>query len=84
MDPRLVLDGFPGNVYHNATTVMITFAVNNYQDKSKLAEVLTWEKAFKEYMEDYVNNTSHANLTISYFTPEINSEDEVYSNVQVI
>ena len=43
--------------------------VNNYQDESKIAEVMAWEKEFIKYMDVYVNDSSHANLTISYTTP---------------
>ena len=75
INPKLVLGGYPYDVYQNATTLMIYFAVNNYKDESKLAEVITWEKAFKEFMADYVNNTAHANLTIAYFKPELRSND---------
>lgn len=76
IDPKLVLDGSPNDAYENATTLIITFAVNNYKDESKLAEVITWENAFKEFMAHYVNNASHANLTISYFTPEMSCNDD--------
>ena len=69
MDPNIVLTGFTGTAYKNATTLIITYMVNNYQDKSKMAEVQAWEKEFIKYMDVYVNDSSHANLTISYSTP---------------
>ena len=52
------------------TTMIITFVVNNYQDQSKMAEVMVWDKSFVEYMKVYTNDSSHANLTIHYSTPE--------------
>ena len=70
VDPAIALAGFKENAYNNATTMIITFVVNNYQDQSKMAEVMAWEKSFVEYMKAYINDSSHANLTIHYTTPE--------------
>ncbi|XP_078383034.1 NPC intracellular cholesterol transporter 1-like [Oculina patagonica] len=69
VDPNITLAGFTGTAYKNASTMIITYVVNNYQDESKLAEVMAWEKVFIKYMEAYTNDSSHANLTIKYFTP---------------
>lgn len=70
VDPNIALAGFTGTAYNNATTMIITFVVNNYQEESKMAEVMAWEKSFVEYMKVYINDSSHANLTIHYSTPE--------------
>lgn len=75
--PGDVLAGFPSPVYHNATSLEITFLVKNFLKDSKMAEVIAWEKAFQLYMEDYVKNPLHANLTITYSTPEM-SKDFLY------
>ena len=69
VDPNNALAGFTGTAYKNASTIIITYLVNNYPDESKLAEVMAWEKAFIKYMEVYVNDRSHANLTVKYSTP---------------
>jgi len=69
VNPSTALAGFTGNAYNNATTMIITFVVNNYQDESKKAEVMAWEKSFVEYMKEYINDSSHANI-IHYSTPE--------------
>ena len=70
MNPNTALAGFTGDAYNNATTMIITFVVNNYQDPSKMAEVMAWEKSFEKYMKMYINDSSHANLTIHYSTSE--------------
>lgn len=75
--PGDVLAGFPSPVYHNATSLEITFLVKNFLKDSKMAEVIAWEEAFQLYMEDYVKNPLHANLTITYSTPEM-SKDFLY------
>ena len=49
---------------------LLPFVVNNYQEESKMAEVMAWEKSFVEYMKVYNNDSSHANLTIHYSTPK--------------
>lgn len=85
MNPNIALGGFDGTAYENATTMIITFVVNNYQEKSKLAKAMAWEKAFLKYMKDYVRNSSNANLTIS-FSAERAIQDELdrESNTDII
>ena len=56
VEPIAVLDDFNGAAYENATTLVITFVVNNHTDKRKLEKPLAWEKPFKEYMEKYIEN----------------------------
>ena len=76
VNPNIALGGFNGTAYENATTMIITFVVNNYQDKRKLGKAMAWEKAFLEYMKEYVQNSSNGNLTIS-FTAERAIQDEL-------
>lgn len=85
VNPNIALGGFTGTAYENATTMIITFVVNNYQDKSKLAKAMAWEKAFLEYMKEYVVESSNRNLTIS-FSAERAIEDELdrESNTDII
>ena len=52
------------------TTMIITFVVNDYEDQSKMAEVMVWDKSFVEYIKVYTKDSSHANLTMHYSTPE--------------
>ena len=76
VNPNIALGGFNRTAYENATTMIITFVVNNYQDKSKLKKAMAWEKAFLEYMKEYVQNSSNRNLTIS-FSAERAIQDEL-------
>ena len=85
MDPKIALGGFNGTAYENATTLIITFVVNNYQDKSKLNKAMAWEKAFLEYMKKYVEEGSNKDLNIS-FSAERAIQDELdrESNTDII
>ena len=85
MDPNIALGGFNGTAYENATTLIITFVVNNYQDKSKLNKAMAWEKAFLEYMKKYVKERSNKDLIIS-FSAERAVQDELdrASNTDII
>lgn len=49
--------------YQSATSLIITFIVNNHLNKSanKMAE--TWEKAFLNYLKDYTG--TYINITYS-------------------
>lgn len=58
VNPNIAFGGFDGTDYNNASTLIITFVVNNHKDKSKLGKALAWEKAFIEYMKDYVKSFS--------------------------
>lgn len=83
--PNVALGGYNGTAYQNATTLIITYVVNNYEDKSKLKKALAWEKAFIEFMEEYVRNPNNNDLTIS-FSAERSIQDELEreSNTDVI
>ncbi|KAJ8409784.1 hypothetical protein AAFF_G00218430 [Aldrovandia affinis] len=71
--PWLVLGGYDGTNYNNATALVITFPVNNFHnDTEKLAKALAWEKEFINFVKNY----SNPNLTIS-FNAERSIEDEI-------
>ncbi|XP_061110400.1 NPC intracellular cholesterol transporter 1 isoform X2 [Conger conger] len=71
--PWLVLGGYDGTNYNNATALVITFPVNNYHnDSEKLGKALAWETEFVEFMKNY----SNPNLTIA-FSSERSIEDEI-------
>ena len=76
MNPDIVLGGFDGTAYQNATALIITFVVNNFKEKSKVAKAMAWEKAFIEFMKDYIQDSSNSNLTIS-FSAERAIQDEL-------
>ncbi|XP_060679902.1 NPC intracellular cholesterol transporter 1 [Hemiscyllium ocellatum] len=71
--PWLVLGGYNGDDYNNATALVITFPVNNYHnDTEKLNKALAWEKAFIDFLKAY----NDSNLTIAFST-ERSIEDEI-------
>ena len=76
INPNLALDGFEGTAYQNASTLIITFVVNNHKDKTKLKKAVAWEKAFIEYMKGYTMDPKNGNLTIS-FSAERAIQDEL-------
>ena len=85
VNPNIALGGFDGTAYENASTLIITFVVNNHQNKSKVTKAMAWEKAFLDYMKEYVKNSSNKNLTIS-FSAERAIQDELNreSNTDII
>ncbi|XP_074843385.1 NPC intracellular cholesterol transporter 1 isoform X2 [Carettochelys insculpta] len=71
--PWLVLGGYDGDNYNNATALVITFPVQNYYNETdKLMRALAWEKEFINFVKNYQN----PNLTIS-FSAERSIEDEI-------
>ncbi|XP_068706891.1 NPC intracellular cholesterol transporter 1-like isoform X1 [Montipora foliosa] len=75
--PYFVLRGFNGTNYKDASTLIITFLVNNFKDQTRLEKALAWEQAFVNFMRDYVNNPENENLTISYSAAERSIQDEM-------
>ena len=73
--PDIVLRGFNGTNYKDASTLIITFVVNNFKDQTRLEKALAWEQAFVNFMRDYVNNPENENLTISYSAAERSIQD---------
>lgn len=72
VDPNVMLGGFRGNRYSEATAFVITFVVNNYQDARDLVPARAWEAAFIALMRDYHNDLFHVS-----FSAERSVEDEV-------
>lgn len=71
--PWLVLGGYDGENYNNATALVITFPVNNFHnDTEKINKALAWEKEFIRFVKNYKNS----NLSIS-FSAERSIEDEL-------
>ncbi|XP_063779664.1 NPC intracellular cholesterol transporter 1 [Pseudophryne corroboree] len=82
--PWLVLGGYDGENYHNATALVITFPVNNFHnDSQKVNKAKAWEKEFISFVKGYNNS----NLSIS-FSAERSIEDELnresYSDVRTV
>ncbi|XP_066912846.1 NPC intracellular cholesterol transporter 1-like [Clytia hemisphaerica] len=75
--PKLALGGFEGDDYSTATTLIITFVVNNHRDESKNKKAEAWEKVFIDYLKKWEQDPElSANLTIAY-TSERSIQDEI-------
>ncbi|XP_053570950.1 NPC intracellular cholesterol transporter 1 [Bombina bombina] len=71
--PWLVLGGYDGENYSNATALVITIPVQNYHnDTEKINKAKAWEKEFITFVKNY----HHQNLSIS-FSAERSIEDEL-------
>ncbi|XP_053323939.1 NPC intracellular cholesterol transporter 1 [Spea bombifrons] len=71
--PWLVLGGYDGDNYNNATALVITFPVNNFHnDSEKIKKAKAWEQEFISFVKNYNNS----NLSIS-FSAERSIEDEI-------
>ncbi|KAG9278769.1 Niemann-Pick C1 protein [Astyanax mexicanus] len=71
--PWLVLGGYEGTDYNNATALVLTLPVANYLNNTeKRGKALAWEKEFISFMKNY----SNPNLTIA-FSSERSIEDEI-------
>ncbi|XP_050509749.1 NPC intracellular cholesterol transporter 1-like isoform X4 [Diabrotica virgifera virgifera] len=84
VDPAIAMGGFlrPGENlarhtdYKNATTVILTFVVNNYHNKSLLAPAMSWEQEFVAFMKNWTATQKPYYMDIA-FTSERSIEDEL-------
>ena len=84
VDPAVAFGGFlkPGDnlavnpQYEKATSVILTFLVNNYDNSSLLGPAMKWEKSFVELMLNYISVNSSKHLDIA-FKSERSIEDEL-------
>jgi Niemann-Pick C1 protein len=83
IDPAVAFGGFlkPGDnlaknpQYEKATSVIVTFLVNNKDNSSLLGPALEWEKSYVELMLNYTSlNKTHLDIA---FTSERSIEDEL-------
>ncbi|CAB3230600.1 unnamed protein product [Arctia plantaginis] len=82
--PSVVLGGFlkPGEPltkasrFHEAKALILTFLVNNKNDKQKLGPMLRWEKEFITFMKNYTETQMPPYMDIAY-TSERSIEDEL-------
>lgn len=72
--PWTALGGYDGENYQNATALVITFVVNNYNEESLNDKAEAWEKVFIEFMKNYVQN--QPNMSIA-FSAQRSIEDEL-------
>lgn len=90
LEPAVTFGGFlvEGEVLfgrphiENANSVILTFMVNNYHNKTLLGPALDWEKTFVAYMQDYVKNPNISALMDIAFTSERSIQDELYRESQ--
>ncbi|KAK7869123.1 hypothetical protein R5R35_006589 [Gryllus longicercus] len=83
VDPAIALGGFlkPGENlqdhpnYDNASAVILTFLVNNHNNKTNLAPALEWEKKFIDFMKNWIK-TKPDFMDVA-FTSERSIEDEL-------
>jgi len=77
VNPKLALGGFDGDDYTSATTLIITFVVNNHKNEAANKKAEAWEKVFIDFMKDFTSNeTLTQNLSIA-FTSERSIQDEI-------
>lgn len=74
--PFVALGGYPQKVnkkeYGNATALIITYIINNYNDKDLNKKAMAWEKSVVNFLKSYDN----PNMTISFST-ERSIQDEL-------
>ena len=53
VSPSIVLGGYEGNNYTDASTLVVTFVINNHDDESKNEKAKAWEKEFISYLKNF-------------------------------
>lgn len=70
--PWVIMGGYDGENYQNATAFVITFVVNNHLDEKLNGKAEAWEAEFIKFMKSYKNT----NMTVSY-SSERSIQDEL-------
>lgn len=84
VDPAIAVGGFlePGDMlgsqpkYERASAIILTFLINNYHNKTKLAPALEWEKKFVAFMMNWTAHEKKEFMDVA-FTSERSIEDEL-------
>ncbi|XP_045477645.1 NPC intracellular cholesterol transporter 1 isoform X2 [Harmonia axyridis] len=84
IDPAIALGGFlqPGEHlskepnYRKATTIILTFVVNNYHNKSKLIPAMNWEQEYIKFMKKWTASEKPEYMDVA-FTSERSIVDEL-------
>lgn len=84
IDPAVAFGGFlkPGDTlakiphYENATSIILTFLVNNHYNKSELQPALAWEEKYVALMKNFTSSNATTFMDIA-FTSERSIEDEL-------
>ncbi|XP_070495795.1 NPC intracellular cholesterol transporter 1 isoform X3 [Chironomus tepperi] len=85
IDPAVAFGGFlkPGDTlsknphYENATSVILTFLVNNHYNVSDLTDALLWEEKFVSLMKNWTSDENTTKYLDIAFTSERSIEDEL-------
>ncbi|GFR76672.1 niemann-Pick C1 protein, partial [Elysia marginata] len=72
--PWVALGGYEGKEYHTAKAFVITFLVNNNIDERKNGPAKAWEKAYIDFMKDYISRSSNVSIA---FNSERSIQDEI-------
>ncbi|XP_039275354.1 NPC intracellular cholesterol transporter 1 isoform X4 [Nilaparvata lugens] len=84
IDPAIALGGFLKEgesisarpAYEQATSIILTFVVNNYYNASKLEPALKWEERFIQFMKNWTKHEKPDFMDVA-FTSERSIEDEL-------
>lgn len=68
-----------GENYANATALVITFTVNNFQNKTFQKMAQAWEKGYLEVLKNYYN----PNISVAYTSEVTHTSDQVELCYQV-
>ena len=75
--PEVALGGFSDKNFAQAKALIITFPINNYNEKHLTEDALVWEAAFLNFVQDYIQRK---NLSAKYdiaYKAEKSIEDEL-------
>ena len=70
--PSIAFGGYDGKNYTDASTLVVTFVINNHDDDSKNGRAKAWEKKFIDYMKNFKDE----HLEVA-FMAERSIEDEL-------
>ncbi|KAF7992770.1 hypothetical protein HCN44_005114 [Aphidius gifuensis] len=83
IEPAIAVGGFLNSgetlknpPYENATAIVLTFLINNYQNKTKLEPALEWEEKFIDYMKNWTEKAKPQYMDVAFFS-ERSIEDEL-------
>ena len=72
VSPSIAFGGYDGKNYADASTLVVTFVINNHDDDSKNARAKAWEKRFIDYLKNFEDD----HLEVA-FMAERSIEDEL-------
>ncbi|XP_015376879.1 PREDICTED: Niemann-Pick C1 protein, partial [Diuraphis noxia] len=84
VDPSIALGGFSNSSepitkmspYEKATSLLLTFVLNNHNSKSLLKDALEWENKFLDFMKNWTMVSKPSFMDVAYYS-ERSVEDEL-------